>query len=195
MALADQAAAVSKLGEMGLEIPKLNPEAVIENLVKKDENLGKYLEMIDAAKEEKIERGMSEEEAIQAAEDAKKEVVDKVKEDLKPMVEENIIKMKQEYKTAKEALDSIPVEAQATIALVAIPPAISAPPSAPNPAYTLGIALQTKKSLLKILNTIVSSLTTVMTIANKLKFELPEAIVKLVQTIGVVTNALSIIPG
>jgi hypothetical protein len=195
MALADQAAAVSKLGEMGLEIPKLNPEAVIENLVKKDENLGKYLEMIDAAKEEKIERGMSEEEAIQAAEDAKKEVVDKVKEDLKPMVEENIIKMKQEYKTAKEALDSIPVEAQATIALVAIPPAISAPPSAPNPAYTLGIALQTKKSLLKILNTIVSSLTTVMTIANKLKFELPEAIVKLVQMIGVVTNALSIIPG
>jgi hypothetical protein len=195
MALADQAAAVSKLGEMGLEIPKLNPEAVIENLVKKDENLGKYLEMIDAAKEEKIERGMSEEEAIQAAEDAKKEVVDKVKEDLKPMVEENIIKMKQEYKTAKEALDSIPVEAQATIALVAIPPAISAPPSAPNPAYTLGVALQTKKSLLKILNTIVSSLTTVMTIANKLKFELPEAIVKLVQTIGVVTNALSIIPG
>ncbi len=195
MALADQAAAVSKLGELGLEIPKLNPESVIENLVKKDENLGKYLEMIEAAKDEKIERGMSEEEANQAAEDAKKEVVDKVKEDLKPMVEENIIKMKQEYKTAKEALDSIPTEVQSTVALIAIPPAISAPPSGPNPAYALGVAVQTKKSLLKILNTILSSLTTVMTIASKLKFELPAPILKLVDTLAIVTNVISTIPG
>ena len=91
MALADQAEAVSKLGELGLEIPKLNPDAVIENLVKKDENLGKYLEMIDKAKEEKVYRGMSEEEASQATEDAKKEVLNKVKENLRPMVEEDII--------------------------------------------------------------------------------------------------------
>jgi hypothetical protein len=103
--------------------------------------------------------------------------------------------MKQEYKTAKEALDSIPTEVQSTVALIAVPPAISAPPSGPNPAYTLGVALQTKKNLLKTLNTVISSLTAVMTIANKLKFELPEAIVKLVQVLGVVTNALSIIPG
>lgn len=195
MALADQAEAVSKLGELGLEIPKLNPDTVIENLVKKDENLGKYLEMIDRAKEEKVYRGMSEEEASQATEDAKKEVLNKVKENLRPMVEEDIIKMKQEYKTAKEALDSIPTEVQSTVALIAVPPAISAPPSGPNPAYTLGVALQTKKNLLKTLNTVISSLTAVMTIANKLKFELPEAIVKLVQVLGVVTNALSIIPG
>lgn len=195
MALADQAEAVSKLGELGLEIPKLNPDAVIENLVKKDENLGKYLEMIDKAKEEKVYRGMSEEEASQATEDAKKEVLNKVKENLRPMVEEDIIKMKQEYKTAKEALDSIPTEVQSTVALIAVPPAISVPPSAPNPAYTLGVALQTKKNLLKTLNTVISSLTTVMTIANKLKFELPEAIVKLVQVLGVVTNVLSTIPG
>lgn len=195
MALADQVEAVSKLGELGLDIPKLNPEAVIENLVKKDETLGKYLEMIEAAKDEKIERGLSEADARKAAEDAKKEVIEQVKKDLKPMVEENIIKMKQEYKTAKEALDSIPVEVQSAMALVVIPPAISAPPSAPNPAYTLGVALQTKKSLLKTINIVISSLTTVMTLANKLKFELPAAIVKLVQILGTVTNVLSTIPG
>jgi hypothetical protein len=195
MALADQAEAVSKLGELGLEIPKLNPDAVIENLVKKDENLGKYLEMIDRAKEEKVYRGMSEEEASQATEDAKKEVLNKVKENLRPMVEEDIIKMKQEYKTAKEALDSIPTEVQSTVALIAIPPAISAPPSGPNPAYALGVAVQTKKSLLKILNTILSSLTAVMTIASKLKFELPAPILKLVDTLAIVTNVISTIPG
>lgn len=195
MALADQAAAVSKLGELGLEIPKLNPDEVIENLVKKDENLGKYLEMIDAAKQEKIERGMSQEEANQSADASKQEVLTKVKENLRPMVEEHIITIKQEYKTAKEALDSIPTEVQATMAQVAIPPAISVPPSGPNPAYTLGVALQTKKNLLKTINIVVSSLTVVMTLATKLKFELPQAIVTLVQVLGVVTNALSIIPG
>ena len=195
MAIADQAAAVSKLGELGLEIPKLNPDEVIENLVKKDETLGKYLEMIDRAKEEKVYRGMSEEEASQATEAAKQEVLNKVKENLRPMVEEYIITIKQEYKTAKEALDSIPTEVQATMAQVAIPPAISVPPSGPNPVYTLGVALQTKKNLLKTLNIIVSSLTVVMTLATKLKFELPQAVLTLVQVLGVVTNALSIIPG
>ena len=193
MALADQAEAVSKLGELGLEIPKLNPDAVIENLVKKDENLGKYLEMIDKAKEEKVYRGMSEEEASQATEDAKKEVLNKVKENLRPMVEEDIIRMKQEYKTAKEALDSIPVEVQATVATAALPAAL--PPAVPNPIYTLGIALQTKKSLLKTLNIVLSSLTTVMMLANKLKFELPAPILKLVETLSIVTNGLSLIPG
>ena len=195
MALEDQAKAVTQLGSLGTDIPKLNADSVIENIIKKDENLGKYLVMIDAAKEEKIERGMTKEEADKAAEEAKKKVLEEIKKNLKPQVEEDIIKMKQEYKTAKEALESIPVEAQATIALVAIPPAVSVPPSAPNPAYTLGVALQTKKSLLKTLNIVLSSLTTLMMLANKLKFEVPAPILKLVETLSIVTKGLSIIPG
>lgn len=195
MSLADQTKAITELGNLGLEIPGLSVDSVIENLIKKDEELGKYLKMIEDAKEEDIARGKSEEDAKKAAADDKKQVLDKVKENLKPMVEEEIIKMKQEYKTAKEALDSIPVEAQAAFAATALPPAVTVPPGTANPLYTLAIALQTKKNLLKTLNIVTTSLTAVMTIANKLKFELPEAIVKLVQAIGIATNALSIIPG
>jgi seryl-tRNA synthetase len=195
MALEDQAKAVTKLGSLGTDIPKLNADSVIENIIKKDETLGKYLVMVDAAKEEKIERGMTKEEADKAAEEAKKKILEEVKKNLKPAVEEDIIKMKQEYKTAKEALDSIPTEVQTTMALVAVPTAISVPPSSANPAYTLGIALQTKKSLLKTLNIVLSSLTTVMMLANKLKFELPAPILKLVETLTIVTKGLSVIPG
>ena len=195
MALEDQAKAVTKLGSLGTDIPKLNADAVIENIIKKDETLGKYLTMIDSAKAEKIERGMTKEEADKAAEDAKKKVIEDVKKSLKPQVEEDIIKMKQEYKTAKEALESIPVETQAAMALVVLPTAISVPPSTANPAYTLGVALQTKKSLLKTLNIVLSSLTTLMMLANKLRFEVPPAILKLVETLSTVTKGLSIIPG
>jgi hypothetical protein len=195
MALEDQAKAVTELGSLGTDIPNLNADSVIDNIIKKDEALGKYLVMIDSAKAEKIERGMTKEEADKAAKDDKKKILEEVKKNIKPAVEEDIIKMKQEYKTAKEALDSIPVEAQATMALVVLPTAISVPPSTANPAYTLGVALQTKKSLLKTLNIVLSSLTTLMMLANKLKFELPASILKLVETLSTVTKGLSIIPG
>jgi hypothetical protein len=193
MALEDQAKAVTKLGSLGTDIPKLNADSVIENIIKKDENLGKYLVMIDSAKAEKVERGMTKEEADKAAEEAKKKAIEDIKKSLKPQVEEDIIKMKQEYKTAKEALDSIPTEVSATVANAALPAAL--PPAVPNPVYTLGVALQTKKSLLKTLNIVLSSLTTMMMLANKLKFELPAPILKLVETLSIVTQGLSLIPG
>ena len=193
MALEDQAKAVTQLGSLGTDIPKLNADSVIENIIKKDENLGKYLVMIDSAKAEKVERGMTKEEADKAAEEAKKKAIEDIKKSLKPQVEEDIIKMKQEYKTAQEALASIPTEVSATVATAALPAAL--PPAVPNPIYTLGIALQTKKNLLKTLNIVLTSLTTVMMLANKLKFELPAPILKLVETLSIVTKGLSLIPG
>lgn len=193
MALEDQANAVTKLGSLGTDIPGLNSDIVIENIIKKDENLSKYLTMIDNAKAEKVYRGMSEEEANASAEESKKKVIEEIKKNLKASVEEDIIKMKQEYKTAKEALDSIPTETQATVVAAALPAAL--PPAVPNPAYTLAIALQTKKNILKTLNIVLSSLTTLMLLANKLKFELPAAILALVSTLTVVTTGLSLIPG
>ena len=195
MALEDQIKALTQLGSLGTDIPGLNSDTVIENIIKKDENLSKYLTMIDNAKAEKVYRGMSEEEADASAEESKKKVIEEIKKNLKPAVEEDIIEIKQKYKTAKEALDSIPTETQAAIATAAIPPAVSVPPSAPNPAYTLAMALQTKKNILKTLNIVLSSLTTVMMLANKLKFELPAAVIALVGTLTVVTTGLSLIPG
>jgi len=42
---------------------------------------------------------------------------------------------------------------------------------------------------------VIASLTKVMMIANRLKFELPESIVNLVKVLGIATSALSVIPG
>jgi len=168
MALEDQVKAISELGKLGENIPGLSVDKVVENLAKKDESLEEYLKLIEDEKQDNLERGMSEEE---------------------------VIMMKQEYKIAKEALDSIPTEASTAIATAAIPPAISAPPSAANPLYTLAMATQTKKSLLKTINIVIASLTKVMMIANRLKFELPESIVNLVKVLGIATSALSVIPG
>lgn len=195
MAIEDQNKAISKLGKLGEDIPGLNVNTVLDNLVQKNEALKSQFENLNKVKEENLERGMTEDEAAAKVEEDKKKMVEDAKKNLKPMVEEEIIKMKQEYKTAKEALASIPTEAQAAMALVVLPTAISVPPSTANPAYTLGMALQTKKSLLKTLNIVLSSLTTLMMLANKLKFELPASILKLVETLSTVTKGLSIIPG
>jgi hypothetical protein len=195
MALEDQVKAISELGKLGENIPGLSVDTVVENLAKKDESLENYLKLIEDEKQDNLERGMSKEEADKAAEEAKKEAVETLKGNIKPAVEEEVIMMKQEYKIAKEALDSIPTEASTAIATAAIPPAISAPPSTANPLYTLAMATQTKKSLLKTINIVITALTKVMMIANRLKFELPAAIVNLVKVLGTATAALSVIPG
>jgi hypothetical protein len=154
-----------------------------------------FIKLIEDEKQDNLERGMSEQEAIKAAEEAKKEAVETLKGNIKPAVEEEVIMMKQEYKIAKEALDSIAAEANTAIATAAIPPAISAPPSVANPLYTLAMATQTKKSLLKTINIVIAALTKEMMIANRLKIELPPAIVNLVKVLGTATTALSVIPG
>ena len=72
--LAEQIKGIKDLGKLGKDIPGLNKDSVIENIIKKDKNLGEYIKMIDADKEENIERGMSKGEAEKKAkEDAKAE--------------------------------------------------------------------------------------------------------------------------
>lgn len=195
MALDSQLSSALKLGDLGETIPGLNVDSVIENLVKKDEGMKNYLKLIEDERIENIERGMTEEEAKKEAAAKSKEAVETMKKNMKPAVEEDITKMKQEYKIAKEAIESIPGEAQTTAALIVVPPAISTPPSAANPAYTIGVATQTKKSLSKSLSIATSALTTLILIATKLKFELPPVILNLVNALNIATTALSIIPG
>lgn len=195
MAIEAQLSSALKLGDLGESIPGLNTDTVIENLVKKDEGMANYLKLIEDERKENVERGMSEEEAKAEADAKAKEAVETMKKNIKPAVEEDITKMKQEYKIAKEAIDSIPTEAQTVAALVAVPPSISTPPSTANPAYTLGVAAQTKKTLLKSLSIATSALTNLILIASKLKFELPSAILGLVGALSAVTTAISIIPG
>jgi seryl-tRNA synthetase len=195
MAIEDQLKLISKLDKLGTNIPGLNVDSVLNNLIEKNDALKSQVEIFNKSKEENIERGMTKEEAEAKVKEAKSKAIEDAKAQMKPMVTEEITKMKQEYKIAKDTLDSIPAEVQATVATIAMPPAISVPPSAPNPIYSLGVALQTKKNLMKTLNIVISALTQIILIANKLKFELPTAVTSLVATLTSVTGLLSKIPG
>jgi hypothetical protein len=195
MATQEQANLLLKLDKLGTSIPGLNLETVLTNLVEKNEALKSQVEIFNKSKEENIERGMTEKEAEAKVKEAKSKAISDAKKQMEEMVKEEITKMKQAYKIAKESLESIPTEVQSAIAAIAIPPAISAPPSLPNPIYSLNIALQTKKNLMKTLNIVISSLTQVIMIANRLKFELPVAVTVLVSTLATVTGILSKIPG
>jgi hypothetical protein len=195
MAIEDQLKLISKLDKLGTNIPGLNVDSVLNNLIEKNDALKSQVEIFNKSKEENIERGMTKEEAEAKVKEAKSKAIEDAKAQMKPMVTEEITKMKQEYKIAKDALDSIPSEVASVMAGTIIPPAISAPPSIANPLYTLNVALQTKKNLMKTLNIVLSALTNVLLIANKLKFELPTAVTVLVGTLSTVTGVLSKIPG
>jgi seryl-tRNA synthetase len=195
MAMEEQVKLLLKLDKLGTDIPGLNPNKVLNNLIEKNDALKSQVEIFNTAKEENIERGMSADEAEARVKEARDKAIADAKKQMEPMVKEEITKMKQQYKIAKESLDSIPAEVQSTIATIVIPPAISVPPSAPNPIYSLGIALQTKKNLMKTLNIVISALTQIILIANKLKFELPTPVTTLVATLISVAGLLSTIPG
>lgn len=192
MSLDNQQELLKKLDSKGLPIPGLDPDKIIENLVKKDPNIGKYLKMIDTAKEEKIERGATKEEAEKSAEEAKKKVIEDIKKNLKPQIIEDITKIKQEYKTVKEAISSMVEDIAAFTVAKAQPSTITVPPGLPNPATVIIEILQKKKDLEKILNIATTSLTTIITIANKLKFELPEPVTSLVSLLSSVQSIISL---
>lgn len=195
MALAEQIKLLSELDSLGKDIPGLNINAIIENLVEKADAVKEQIEVIKQVKEENMERGMTEEEAEAKIKEEKDKLIEEAKQKFEPMVKEEITKMKQEYTIAKEAIDSIPNEVESIMAATVIPPAISAPPSTANPLYTLKLALQAKKGLMKTLNIVLAALTKVITIANKLMFALPTVVLDLVKALATVTNTLDKIPG
>jgi hypothetical protein len=195
MALADQIKLLAELDSLGKDIPGLDIDKIVNNLVEKADEIKAQVEVIEKVKEENMERGMTEEEAEAKVQEAKDQAIEEAKKQIEPMVKEEVTKMKQEYTIAKEAIDSIPGEVETIMAATVIPPAISTPPSTANPLYTLKLALQAKKGLTKTLNIVLAALTKVIMIANKLKFALPQPILDLVKALGTVTGTLDKIPG
>lgn len=195
MALAEQIKLLGELDSLGKDIPGLNIDKIVNNLVEKADAIKAQVEVIEQVKEENMERGMTKEEAEAKIKEEKDKIIEEAKKQVEPMVKEEITKMKQEYTIAKDAIDSIPDEVKSIMAATVVPPAISTPPSAANPLYTLNLALQAKKNLLKTLNIVLAALTTVITIANKLMFALPTVVLDLVKGLATVTGTLEKIPG
>jgi len=215
MSLDPQIQLLSKLGNLGKSIPGLNIDPIIENLAKKSEEIKTITESIDSEEEEenertrrsekktktpeekeaqKAEREKKREEAKKKAKDQKKKIIDTYKKNIRKTVQEEIDVIKQNYKVFKDAIDSIPPDVTALITNIALPPAITAPPGAPNPIYAINLAKQGKNTLGRTLNSSIVAFSQVLKAANAIKFEIPKFILDLFDKIAFVNSLISGIP-
>jgi hypothetical protein len=183
MSLEKQKKLVEESGALGLSIPGLSLEPIIKNIMEKSGELKAQKEMIEEEIKENQERGMKKEDAKKEGEKKLKELIDGYKKNLKESVEEQITLIKQHYKNFKEGLESIPEDVKAVIANIALPPAISVPPAAPNPIYAINLAKTAKSSIAGTLSVIIISFTEILKAANKILFVLPEPIVSLYEKV------------
>ena len=213
MSLQPQIELLSKLGSLGESIPGLKVEPIVENLVKKSEEIKTATESIDEEEEEENERetrserrkerkaererkkaGKKKEEFKKKAEEQIKKIVGNYKSQMNVIVSENIIGITQSYKVFKDSIESIPPDVNALIANILLPPAITAPPGAPNPLYAFNLTIQGKNTLSRTLNSAIVAFTEVLKLSTAIKFEIPKPILDLFDKISVVNNLINKIP-
>jgi hypothetical protein len=194
MSLEKQKQLIASSGSLGLSIPGLSIDPIVKNIMDKSAELKSHKEMIEEEKKENEERGMNKEDAKKEADAKLKEVIEKYKKSIKEAAEEQIILIKQHYKNFKEGLESIPSDVKAVIANIALPPAISVPPGAPNPVYALNLAKTAKSSISGTLSIIIISFTEILKAANKILFVLPEPILSLFEKVKTASGIINGIP-
>jgi seryl-tRNA synthetase len=194
MSLEKQKQLVTSSGALGLSIPGLSLEPIIKNIMDKSAELKAQKEMIQEEIKENEERGMKKEDAKKEGEKKLNELIEKYKKSIKEAVEEQITLIKQHYKNFKEGVENIPDDVKAVIANIILPPAISAPPAAPNPVYAVNLAKTAKNSIAGTLSVIIISFTEILKAANKILFVLPESILSLFEKIKTFSQLISTIP-
>ena len=212
MSLQQQTELLNKMGNLGESIPGLDVDPIVENLVKESEELKTITESIDVEEEEEVERAKrsedkkktaeerkadlkkKREEAKKKGEDQKKKIIETYKKSIKETVKEKITVIKQSYKVFKDSVESIPSDVTGLITNIALPPAITAPPGAPNPIYALNLTKQVKNSLGRTLNNAIVAFTEVLKAANAIKFQIPQFILDLFDKINIVNGLISSIP-
>ena len=201
------------MGDEGESMPGLDEGPIIDNLAKESDELKAANASIDDEAEEDAERAKRDEkkemtdeekkaerkkkkaESKKKADEKKKKMKDSFKAAAKVMVKEKMTIIKQNYKLFKDSVESIPPDVTALIANLALPPSISAPPSAPNPLYALNVALQAKHSLSIILNNAIIAFTEILKAANAIKYQIPAPILLLFNQILSAKDLISSIPG
>ena len=194
MAIQDQISLIAQLSALGESIPGLDITPIIENIANKNKEIKQYILMCEEEAKENQERGMTKEQAQKEADKKKKEVIDTYKKNIESFVQEQIDIIKSQYKIIKDGVKAIPDDVKATIANILLPPAISAPPSAPNPIYALNLAAETKNSLTSLLNTIVSAMLILLKAATAIQFEVPAVVLTIGETIKTLDSLLASIP-
>jgi hypothetical protein len=179
---------IEKLGtDTKFPIPGLNKEKILEEAAKKDESLGSYIKEL----EEEQKDGTKTKEEV---EKEIKEVIDRYKKVIEPTVTESIAVIQTNYNLIQDSTKQLTENVASAIATTAIPPAIGAPPVAPNPAYALVENKQKKNVLLSILSTMKNALLNILTAAKKIAFALPDIILGLVDSLSTLTTVISTIP-
>ena len=143
---------------------------------------------------QKAEREKKRAETKKKAEEKKKKIIEDYKKNIRKKVQEEIDIIKQNYKVFKDAIDSIPPDVSALVTNIALPPAITAPPGAPNPIYAINLAKQGKNTLGRTLNSSIVAFSQVLKAANAIKFEIPKPILDLFDKIAFINGLLSRIP-
>lgn len=194
MSLEKQKELIESAGNLGLAIPGLALVKIVENIVEKSKEVKAHIEIIKKEKEALEAQGFDKEKAKEDAKKKTKELIDKYKESIKEFVKEQIALIKQQYKIFMDGLKRIPEDVKTAIQNIALPPAISAPPAAPNPIYALNLAKQTKAALVGTLGIIVLAFTEILKAATKILFVLPDPLLKTFEQIKTAFTIINSIP-
>lgn len=167
---------------------------VLEILAQKEPGIAKVTKLIRQEQKENEEAGMSKEEAKEKADEEIKKTVENYKKSLRDFVKAELKKMKDNITVFTKAAKAIPEDVASAIAAIALPPAIGAPPVAPNPAYAILLAKQVKNALSVTLSSAVVAFGFVMAGALLLKIELPEPLVTTYTVLLSLSTVINSIP-
>jgi hypothetical protein len=194
MSLQRQKQLIEELSNLGENIPGLDVDIIIENIAKNSDEIKSQVQMIEEEVDENIERGMDENQAKEEGKQKIKDIIKKYKESIRDAIIEQITIIKLQFKVFKEGLAQIPADVKATIANLALPPAITVPPGGPNPIYAVNLASTTKRALIATLSVMIIAFTAMLIASNKIFFVLPNTILSLFEKISTFSKLLNTIP-
>ena len=159
-----------------INIPGLNYDIISENFIKK--TIEEYDNVdIDSLSEQDI-----------------REYKISLEDQFKPIITENIAIIKTNFKSAKTNLEAVQDMLKTFVKSIAVPSVISVPPASANPAWTVLDVIQKITSLKAILLIIETALVMILIAADKIKFDIPEPISKVISLFSTVNNAINKIP-
>lgn len=195
MSLQDQIDLLPTLGTKGIELPGLTLDEVLDNLALKQDQIKQSAESYDEEAKETVERGeLTEEEAEKQADEKKEKMISDFKESSRYVISQKISVIKQNMKIVTQSAKTIALDVKDTIESILIPPAISAPPSTPNPAYALKIAKRTKNNLTRTLSIAIAAFAILLKLSIDIKYELPTSVLDLMATLDKANAIISSIP-
>lgn len=168
---------VKEEGGNETEIPGLNYENVLHN----------YIEIMHKDELAALENDEKRDEL-------RKTLEKYYNEKMKTKFDCAIYVIKMNFKSIVDGLKMIVQMTADAIASVVIPPAISTPPSAPNPAYTALENKQKKNNMLNLLKNIATMFLTLLQTMVEIAFPCPKFILDLLETLKTTKKGVDAIP-